>query len=365
MFCTATAAPLFLSGCNGNPAGNQPPVAAVEKPILASASAPTSVLGSVPTTAPSTQPVDVVAELSTMKITRGDLDAVLYKAYGLQMVFDLVELQLAKNTLLGKQNKVLEPADIDRERDLVLSNMFPDAAKADYPGLFNQFLQKEKIKREEFEIRAIETSAVLRKIIEPMVVGNISEQALHRGYDILYGANREVADIVLANQRDATTARNRCVVDKEPFEKVAREMSIDADTRESGGIRAPFSARTNIVPQVIVEAAFSMEVGQISDPLLDGTNYHIIKVLGVIEPKAARFEDVKDAVKKQMETQLIEKNMKDLRQKLQLAAQQQIKFDDPVLKAQWDEILARQQPTSTDKNAVEQQMNQHVGPVKH
>ena len=305
-------------------------------------------------------PAQIVAQLQTTTITRNALDDLLYKTYGLQMVFDLIELELAKNTLFTEQRTQISQADIDHERDIVFAQMFKKADKADYENYFTQFLQKEKIKREEFEIRAIQTSACLRKIIVPMVAGKFSDAALHRGYEIMYGANRQIADITLSNSRDAVLARQR--LNAEPFEKVASEMSIDNSTRDRGGLWAPFSAQSAQVPRVILDAAFSLDLDHISDVLQDGENFHLIKVVNVIEPKAAKFEDVKLDLQKQMEDKLTENNMKNLRQQLQNMAQQQIKFLDPVLKAQWDQILAQQKPKSTDRNAALDQMNRQQDP---
>jgi parvulin-like peptidyl-prolyl isomerase len=334
-------------------------------PLLASASSPTTGPVSVATTqlsngAAEVHTGEVVAELNTapsqqkLQITRGQLDDLLYKTYGTQAVFDLVEFQLAKNTL-AVLGKTLDPSDIDRERDIVFSNMFKEAQKSDYEGLFNQFLQKEKIKREVFELEAIQTSAALRKIVEPMVIGKFSDNEIRHGYEVLYGSKRQIEDITVANQVEAEKVKSR--VKSEPFEKVAREMSIDKDTRDAGGLWEPFSAQATQVPKIILESAFTMDLGQVSDTLQDGTNCHIIKVVDVIDPKVVKYDDVKAAVRKQMEDLLIEKKMKFLRQQLQLQASQQIRFDEPVLKAQWDEVLARQQPKAADKNAVRSQLD--------
>ena len=152
---------ILIAGCATTPhpadSTANPAATDTSKPILAAAMAPTT-----SPAFPASQPAEVVAELSTTKITKADLDKLLYQTYGLQMVFDLIELDLAKNTLLVQQNKTLQQADIDRERDIVFSQMFKKADKADYDSYFAQFLQKEKIKREEFDIRAIQTSACLR-----------------------------------------------------------------------------------------------------------------------------------------------------------------------------------------------------------
>ncbi len=307
---------------------------------------------------PSSQPIQIVAELGALGISRTDLDSLLYESYGLRMLFDLVELDLAKSTLLTERGQTLQPADVQRERQLIMTKMMADAAPSDYDNLFEQFLQREHISRAEFEIKVVQTDACLRKIIEPIVVGKIPEDKIHRAFEQLYGAKRVIADIELANYRDANIARQRCRT--EPFEKVAMEMSIDRTTGANGGVWPAFSSQSTEVHPVILEAAFSMDENQISDVLQARTTCHIIKVLKCIPPMLMKYEDVKASVQKQLEDTLIESDIKRLREALTEKAQAQVQIDDPILKAQWDEIIARSKARNNDPTAIKKQMDDRM-----
>jgi hypothetical protein len=336
---TAVVLPVALTGCNTDP---EP------KPIASA----------LPPLAPSTQPVPVVAELAALKISRTDLDQLLYESYGLRMMFDLVELGLAKATL-QQQGGTLTPADVQREREITLEGICGDAPKAQYEDLFNQFLQQEHLSRSEFDLKIVQTNAVLRKIIEPLVIGKIPEDKVKRAFEQLYGAKRRIADITLGNVRDATVAHG--LLKTEPFAQVAQEMSLDTETRANGGEWPPFSSKSQEIDPVILDAAFSLDPNQVSDILSarNGT-FHIIKVVEVIppNPRIARYEDEKQSVRQELESRLIEADIKRLRQGLIEKAQQQVEIDDPILKAQWDEMVAKSTSQSVDRKSVGQQFDQ-------
>ena len=303
--------------------------------------------------------MDVVAELSTLKITRGDLDTLLYKTYGLQMLFDIVQLDLAKATLNQSGGKITA-ADIDNERQTIIEGICnangngPDPSQ--YEALFTQFLQREHITRAEFDLKIVETDAYLRKIVTPLVVGKMPDADVHKGFDALYGAKREIEDIELANVREVAIARDR--LKREPFEQVAVEMSIDPLTSASGGKWQPFSANDPRVTQVIKDNAFALEKGQVSDMIVDpDSHYHLIKVTDVIEPKLVKFDDVKDAVRTQLEDQLVTYNMKKLRENLRITTQA-LKFDDPILQQQWDALVEQASSKTTDREQARQKLNQ-------
>ena len=340
----ATPALLF-AGCNTdtNPASIQP-----AKPLAAATTMP---FGTA-----TTQATDVVAELATLKITRADLDGFLYKAYGLRMLFDLVELDLAKATLLENGGTVT-PADIQAERQTIIANICgEDTPRARYDEVFTQFLDREHITRAEFDLKIIETNTYLRKIVTPLVVGKLPEQDVKLGFDQLYGATREIEDIELANVREAAIARER--LKTEPFERVAVEMSTDQMTASSGGKWQPFTSKDPRVPQVIKDTAFSLQKGQISDVIVDpNSHYHLIKLLNTIEPKLVKYEDVKDEVRKQLEAKLIELDMKKLRDELRIKRQQELKFDEPILGAEWDAIVDAATSKSSDRETARQKLN--------
>ena len=304
----------------------------------------------------STRPIDFVATLPSIQISRTELDDLLYEAYGLRALYDVVELKLAK-AMLAEKHIALEPADVQRERQSILAKICGDAPQSSYEDLFNQFLQQQHLSRAEFDVKVVQTQACLRKMVEPMIRGKLPDVAVHKAFEQLYGAKRIIADITLQNIRDATIARQRLA--NESFEKVCREMSTDENTRGDGGIWPPFSAQAprQQVPQVIKDEAFRMDVGQVSDILQADTNCHIIKLLEKVEPKIVKFEDVKDDVRKQLEDQLTEAAMKSQRNVLTAFAQQHMLILDPVLKGRWDQLVQQQQGTVHDRDSALKQMN--------
>lgn len=101
------------------------------------------------------------------------------------------------------------------------------------------------------------------------------------------------------------------------FEELAAKYSDDPGSRNRGGDLGFFSA-DDMVPE-FAKAAFALNVGQISDPVLTDFGYHVIKVE---EKRAARkisYDDVKNDLKELLSQKGAQKRyeswLKDLRAK--------------------------------------------------
>jgi parvulin-like peptidyl-prolyl isomerase len=321
---------LVLAGC---PDPNIAPVrsAASEQPPAPATTEPS----------PGT-PGSPVATIENMSISQADLDAVMNEAYGLKMLFELVELDLGKRAL-EQQHMTLTPADVDRERELIFSKIFNGASREQWDTLLQQFLDREKLTRTEFDIKIIQTRACLRKMIEPQVRGKIPEEALWRGYRQMFGARMRIRDIELPDPLAVNEAQARLKF--EPFEQVAKEMSTDLRTRDRGGEWEPFAMLAPAVPEVIRTTAFSINVGDVSGMLQTGGHYHLIKVIEAIDPQQVTFEEERGIVTKTMEDRLIDDNIHKMQLTLQKIAEAQIKIAEPGMRKQWDALLAGQKKT--------------------
>lgn len=291
-----------------------------------------------------------VARLNGITVTRSSLDDLLYRSYGVGILANLVELDLAKQTLAQK-GLTLTDADVAAERQRSMERFFPNEKPENYDQDFKQLKAEKHLTDVEFDL-GFQTTAALRKIARPLVQPQVNDDAVRRAYGLLYGENRRIADIRVDNV--VQVAQVQDALKTQPFDLVAKTRSNDPRTRERGGQWPPFSAKTPGVPTVVMEAAFGMKVGEVSkEPLVDGDQYHVIKLLEVVPPKVVNYDQVKDSVRQQVLDSLEQQAINMLRKQLQQAAISGIVIDDPTLKRAWDAMLAAQMPAGRTLSAKE------------
>ncbi len=78
------------------------------------------------------------------------------------------------------------------------------------------------------------------------------------------------------------------------FAETAREYSTCSSAKDGGDIG--FYKKNGSLVEELNEVAFSMKVGEISEPVKTQFGYHIIKVTGKVEGKDVSYEDVEDMV---------------------------------------------------------------------
>src|SRR5258708_2847276 len=76
--------------------------------------------------------------------------------------------------------------DVAREKDIILAGLLPDADKKDYPALLEQFLEKERLSHQEFDM-LVRTRAYLRAIAEPIIKNSVTEANIREAFNTRYG----------------------------------------------------------------------------------------------------------------------------------------------------------------------------------
>jgi parvulin-like peptidyl-prolyl isomerase len=350
------------------------------KKLLAAAAAIVVSIQSVKAAdAPAPDSSAAVANVGPAKVTRAQLQKVLNEAYGLNFTLNLIQLEIAKQNAVN-QNVAVTQADIDKEREQTVNKMFEqsnekltdkindavnkgDNAEADRiraqlksdneRGLL-QFLENQHITRTEFDI-VTETNAYLHKLAEPMLKGKISDEQLREAFGALYGETVQCRHIQCANLQEIQEAKRRLAAG-EPFAKVATELSRHPASGPLGGQLPAFSMQMQGFPQAFRDAAFALKEGEVSEVVQADGAYHLILLEKRIPPKVVKFEDVKESIRKQLESRAMEAALKELRQQLADQAVKNIVISDPVLKKQWDERLKKREAEVKDRGQIKKNL---------
>jgi parvulin-like peptidyl-prolyl isomerase len=296
---------------------------------------------------------EVIATVDSRPITMRQLEAPLVEGYGLNVLLNLTQLDLARQEA-AKLNITLSAADFEAERDFTLSKMFKDATKEQYPQLLDQFLQQQRVSRPEFEL-VMQTNAYLRKIAAPQVQKQIGEEQLREAFNSLSGETVQVRHIECNNLQEIAEAKRRLAAG-ESFDAVARAVSRNARTGPMGGELPPFSMAAAGYPKTFKEASFALKEGEVSDAVAVNSTYHLIKLEKRIPPRAIKYEDVKESVRDEVTERLMQATIATMRQTLAAQTQQKLLILDPVMKKQYDDRRAEAQTALKDRSEISKQL---------
>jgi parvulin-like peptidyl-prolyl isomerase len=313
--------------------------------------------------APTSQPAQVIATVNGKPIEREQLIKPLVEAYGLNVLLQLIQLELARQDA-AKAGVVVSPADVEAERNNILKGAFPEADPKDYDQLLENLLKQQNITRPQFDI-VIQTNATLRKMAEPMAAGKISDENVKQAFDVMYGATVKIRDIQVSNMTDAQEVRKRAAAG-EDFAALAKKFSKDVRTRDVGGEWPAFSRNSTGVSEAIKDQAFALKDGEVSDAIDTEGAVHVIKVEKHNAPKIAKLDEpTKASLRKLLSEKLVQETMKSLRNRIAIEAQQAnvLEIKDPVLAHQFQGKLAEHQAQAQQdlEEARRQQMRDAIG----
>jgi peptidyl-prolyl cis-trans isomerase C len=167
------------------------------------------------------------------------------------------------------------------------------------------------------------------------IVGAVSQDAAKKIYDEKIATMKPQQEIharhiLVATEDEAKKVKQR-LENGEDFATVAKEVSKDAGAE--GGDLGFFTRGQMLKP--FEDAAFALEVGQISDPVQTQFGWHIIKVEEKRDQPLPTFDQVKDAII----AQLVQQKAQEVVTGLRDAAK--IEVVDPELKKAMDSDAAQ------------------------
>lgn len=172
----------------------------------------------------------------------------------------------------------------------------------------------------------IERNLAIQKLVQQEISapGEISEEELRRFYDenpdlFEQGERIQARHILISTQQsqggtteeaaleEAREVRRLLMEEDREFTSLAEEYS-DGPSAQNGGRLGTFS-RGQMVP-AFEEAAFDLEVGEISTPVKTQFGYHIIEVTDRVEAGSAPFEQQRERIRRHL-TQERQRQMLD------------------------------------------------------
>ncbi len=236
----------------------------------------------------------VVATVNGEQITKDKLID-LAPAEFVEQVLEQAILELLINQELDKANLTISEADIDAavdEQMEQIQKMFPTAEELEM-ALMSQGMTMESLLN---EIRSgIQPDVKMKKLLAPQI--DVSDENISTYYEenkdrILAALEIRASHILVASEELANSLLQQ-IRDGADFAQLATEHSIDPGSGAKGGDLG-FFRRGAMVPE-FEQAAYSLEVDEVSGVVASDFGYHIIKVTD--KETELTLEDNKEEIK--------------------------------------------------------------------
>lgn len=231
---------------------------------------------------------EVVARVNNEVITKDELYDYLVKENGQTAINALVANKII-DLEAKKQNVKVTDEEVEKEIDKIAEQYGGRETFEQFLGMYGTSLDdiKENVKVN-IKIEKLLGSDV--KITEDEMKTYFEENK--ESFD---EKEQVKASHILVDSEDKAREVKEKLDAGEDFAELAKEYSTDTSNKDQGGDLG-FFARGAMVKE-FEDAAFSMEIGQISDPVKTDYGYHIIKVEDKKPAKEATYEECKDEIK--------------------------------------------------------------------
>ena len=229
----------------------------------------------------------VIAEVNDLKITKGEFYDYLVEQNG-QEVLEALILEKMLELEIEANNIEITEAEIDDE--------YAEMAET-YGGLDGLKNTLEMYGYTEESIRKnLKLNLSIEKLMEPTISITDEEIAAYFAEnkdDFDVSEQVKASHILVATLEEANEVIGK-LNSGESFEDLAKEYSIDASNSSNGGDLGFFGKGAMVEP--FENAAFSMDINEISEPVETSFGFHIIKVMDKKAAAEATLEGSKETI---------------------------------------------------------------------
>jgi peptidyl-prolyl cis-trans isomerase C len=166
----------------------------------------------------------------------------------------------------------------------------------------------------------LEDRALRRAYFTERIANSVTPDAVKAAYDDYvktFVPQEEVraSHILVATEADAKAIEEE-LKKGASFEQIAKEKSMDPSGAKTGGDLGYFTRGMMVKP--FEDAAFALDVGQISDPVQSQFGWHIIKVVDKKQTAAPAFEQVAPQLQQQILFKVFDETVGALKQNLEV-----------------------------------------------
>lgn len=246
---------------------------------------------------------EVIVQSDAGDITKDDLYEAMKDKYGEQALQELLYTKV-----LSDKYKVTDEEVDKKVKDL----------KAELGDNFELVLQQNQLKDESELKKLLKDQLLIEKAAIKDV--KVTEDEIKKKYEE-YKPEIRASHILVKDEKTAKEVKSKLEAG-DKFEDVAKEYSTDTASAEKGG-DLDFFGPGQMVPE-FEEAAYALDVNEVSDPVKSQHGWHIIKVTEKKEKKS--YADMKDDLEYELKLSKVDST------KLQETLQNELKNADVKIK---------------------------------